>query len=209
MKNNFIENLKRSKLTEIEFLSLLSAAAVLRKYEHLKNILGECKERKISGEKIYEALLQTYLFAGFPSALNSLKIFNQYFPDIKQNKNSNKDFYKAGIITCKKIYGKSFEKLKSNIKSFSPEMSDWFIEEGYGKVLSRKKLNIKERELCIISILTVLKFESQLYSHINGASRQKATLNEIEKVILNLDLIGNVSYSKFGLKVFFEFRGKL
>ena len=62
-----------------------------------------------------------------------------------------------GIKNCKKIYGDKFDKLISNIKNFSPEMAEWLIVEGYGKVLGRKGLTLKEREVCIVSILSALK----------------------------------------------------
>lgn len=203
------QNLKAfKKLNTIELISLIGAAAVIRKYNFLKLLLNESSERKIKADKIYEALLQTYLFAGFPSALNSLKIFKEFFPAF-ENKNSRiQDVHSAGIKTCKKVYGNKFEKLKSNINSFSPEMAEWFISEGYGKVLSRKNLTLKERELCIISILAVLKFDSQLYSHINGAYRQNASITEIEKIITNLDLLKNNSASNFGMKVLKLFKDK-
>ncbi|SRR5690606_33170524 len=196
-------------LNTIELLSLISAAAVMRKYDFLKLLMKESALRKIRTEKIYEALLQTYLFAGFPSALNSLKIFKENFPEFISKNKPISDVYSAGAKTCKKIYGNKFEKLKSNINSFSPEMAEWFISEGYGKVLSRKNLSLKERELCIVSILSVLKFDSQLFSHINGACRQKAGISEIEKIISNLDLLPAKSASKFGMMVLESYKQKI
>ena len=73
--------------------------------------------------------------------------------------------------------------------------------EGYGKVLGRPGLSFKERELCVVAVLTVLRFEDQLYSHINGAVRAKASIEEIEKVVRNLDQLTGKKYSAFGIKV--------
>lgn len=56
-------------------------------------------------------------------------------------------------------------------------MAEWLIIEGYGKVLGRKGLSLKERELCIVSILSAMKFEEQLYSHIIGAINVKVEKN--------------------------------
>jgi 4-carboxymuconolactone decarboxylase len=156
-------------------IPLITAAAVLRDENRLRSLLGIASGKKFNSRKIYEALLQSYLFAGFPSALLSLKIFNEFFP--QKNKKfkpvSGNKVINRGIITCKKIYGDKYYKLISNVSSFSPELSQWLISEGYGKVLSRKPLNLKVRELVNIAILTVLKFEEQLYSHINGAYRME------------------------------------
>jgi alkylhydroperoxidase/carboxymuconolactone decarboxylase family protein YurZ len=84
-------------------------------------------------------------------------------------------------------------------------MAEWLVLEGYGKVLGRKGLTFKERELCIVAILAALKFEDQLYSHINGALRAKASIAEIRSVIKSLSFIGNKNLSVFGLKVLNKF----
>ena len=73
--------------------------------------------------------------------------------------------------------------------------------EGYGKVLSRKGLSLKEREFCIVSVLSILMFEDQLYSHINGAARTGAKLIEIKSVIENLKLINKHREAGFGHRV--------
>ena len=75
MELKYITQLEQ--LNETELLALLSAASVLRKEKYFAEILKIMIDKKISHKKIYEALLQTYLFAGFPSALISLKKFNE------------------------------------------------------------------------------------------------------------------------------------
>ena len=205
MRGFFLSNGK--KISEIELLALLSAASVLRKEKQFDLILKEMLAQKYSLNKIYEALLQTYLFAGFPSALISLKKLS----NIKSN-NKNYDGYDfikyktCGEKNCREIYGNKFDKLISNVKSFSPELSEWLIVEGYGKVLGRKGLSLKEREICIVSILAALKFKDQLYSHINGAVRVKTKIEVIKKIISNLEIISSKSSAKFGLEVFGDYQ---
>ncbi|MEO8399878.1 MAG: hypothetical protein ABI550_08715 [Ignavibacteriaceae bacterium] len=200
-------NLSNLKSLSDQFIyTLISSAAASRKEKIYRYFLVIAKERKLNSIKIYELLLQNYLFAGFPSALNSLKIFNEYFPNSKRSFTLVKDLKIIGEKNCRKIYGEKFEKLISNINEFSPELSQWLIEEGYGKVFGRKSVSLRERELSIISVLSVLKFENQLYSHINGAYRLKINLKIIEKNIKVLDFLGNRSYSRFGLKVLHYFK---
>lgn len=199
--------LKNEKHETNKILALLSAASVLRNENLLREILLFLKNKNIKKIKIYETLLQTYLFAGFPSALISLKIASEYFKiNSKVIKNKKQNFEKIGEINCRLIYGSKYEKLINNINKFSPDLAKWLVAEGYGKVLSRKDLSIKDRELSIISILAALKFEDQLYSHINGAFRLKVKFKDIEEVIKNLDLLGNKNLKKFGMKVFIKFK---
>jgi len=185
-------------------LPLIAAASALRKMEILKSLIVETKLRKLPFKKIYEALLQNYLFTGYPSALLSLKLLKELYPNKRIPKAADMNLYNfrnRGEANCKKVYGNKFEKLISNVKKFSPDMAEWLILEGYGKVLGRKSLYLKERELCILATLAALKFEDQLYSHINGAFRAKASIEEIQSLIESLALLGNKNISTFGLKV--------
>lgn len=153
---------------------------------------------------MYETLLQNYLFAGYPSALSSLKILKEYYPNKKLPAVADMNLYhfrKKGVERCRKVYGNKFEKLISNINSFSPELAEWLVLEGYGKVLGRARLSFEERELCIVAVLTLLNFEDQLYSHIIGAIRAGASIEEIQVVIKNLDFLGRKKLSGIGIKV--------
>jgi 4-carboxymuconolactone decarboxylase len=67
------------------------------------------------------------------------------------------------------VYGKFYEKLRHNIFELHPELDDWMIEEGYGKVLSRPGLDLGRRELCIIAACVAAGQDRQLHSHLHGA----------------------------------------
>lgn len=192
-----------SRLSEIELLSLMSASAVMRKYKLLEMIFLMLKERNINLSKVYESLLQIYLFSGYPNALVAFKNANKYFQfeKIKPEQIIFSDLSKRGKHTSQKIYGKNLERLISNVKILSPDLSEWFILEGYGKVLSRKNLSIKDRELQIIAMLTCLRYEDQLLSHIIGALRNGATSLEVRKVILNLQIFNSNRIVEFGIDI--------
>jgi len=195
-----------TKLSEIELLALLSAASVLRKEKSFNLILSFMIDKKISVKKIYEALLQTYLFAGFPSALISLKKFSEIANKELQYSGFDLSSYQIrGEINCRIIYGKKYDKLIENISSFSPEMAEWLVIEGYGKVLGRKGLSLMEREVCNVSILSAMKFADQLYSHINGAFRVKTDMKLLKQIVKNLDIISSKTASKFGNKILEQF----
>ena len=203
--------IKQSRLTKIstkELLPLISASAVLRNYDIFKKLITIAKLKRFPFIKIYEALLQNYLFAGYPSAILSLKQLKENYPAKRLGKAADMNLYhfrKIGVTNCQRVYGKKSEKLINNVKHFSPDLAEWLVLEGYGKVLGRKGLSFKERELCVVAVLTVLGFEDQLYSHINGAFRAKASIEEIRKVIENLSLIGTKSITQFGLRVLKRF----
>ncbi len=203
-----IQLTKYNKLKTQNILPLISAAAALRRVHMLNSMITLANLRKIPFEKIYETLLQNYLFTGYPSALLSLKLLKELYPDKRILKAADMNLYhfkKRGEINCKKVYGKKYEKLVKNIKAFSPDLAEWLVLEGYGKVLSRKGLSFKERELCIVAVLASLKFEDQLYSHINGAFRANIPVAQIKRVMEGLDIIGSKNLSSFGLRVLERF----
>ncbi|MCX8105587.1 MAG: hypothetical protein N3D80_06940 [Ignavibacterium album] len=190
-------------MTSLEILSLISASAAIKNLEKFDYFMHQAIQKRISKPKIYEALLQNYLFCGFPNALFFLKRF-QHLTDFKPKKYKT-DFNKLkekGIKTSKKIYGDKLPNLISNVKKFSPELSEWLIIEGYGKVISRPTLSIKEREACIISVLSVQMFEEQLKSHLFGGLKNGLTPKMIDKLISNLSEIGCEKEKQFAQKVF-------
>jgi 4-carboxymuconolactone decarboxylase len=121
---------------------------------------------------IEELLLQTYLFAGFPRALNAFREWRRRVPvppvvdapdmDVRQ-------WEARGRETCKAVYGRMYDKLRHNIDGLHPSLDSWMIVEGYGKVLSRPGLDLPRRELCIVAACVASGQERQLHSHLHGA----------------------------------------
>jgi 4-carboxymuconolactone decarboxylase len=195
-------------LTETELLALISSASVVRDEKLFRSLIKIYLKNNMDDNVLYEAILQTYLFAGFPSALISLKVLSEYVPaqKTKSDLRTNKKIKYDGEQNCKKIYGEKFEKLISNVSSFSSELSEWLIIEGYGKVLGRKFIPLKTRELLIVSMLTSLKYDEQLFSHIRGALKLGNKFNSIHKILSNLELINQKDALSFGIKVLAKFQ---
>jgi 4-carboxymuconolactone decarboxylase len=62
-----------------------------------------------------------------------------------------------------------YERLRVNIRALHPELDEWMIVEGYGKVLSRPGLDLPRRELCIVAACAASAQDRQLHSHLHGA----------------------------------------
>jgi len=196
-------------LSKKYLLPQMAAACAINEFKRLREIIIKAKFEKISFSKMYETLLQNYLFAGYPSALASLKILKEYYPYKKLPEVADMNLYhfrRKGEERCQKVYGDKFEKLIRNINNFSPELAEWLVLEGYGKVLGRTGLSFRERELCIVTVLAAMKFEDQLYSHINGAVKAGASIEELQMVIKNLDFLGKKNISGFGSKVLTRYK---
>lgn len=196
-------------LSKKYLLPQIAAASAINEFKLLREIILQAKSQKVPFSTMYETLLQNYLFAGYPSAISSLKILKEYYPDKRLPEVADMNLYhfrRKGEARCKKVYGNKYEKLIKNINNFSPELAEWLVLEDYGKVLGRIGLSFKERELCIVAVLAVMKFEDQLYSHINGAINAAISIDELQIVIKNLDLLGKKNLSDTGIKVLTRYR---
>ena len=121
---------------------------------------------------IEELLLQTYLFAGFPRALNAFREWRRRVPappDADVAEMDVAQWEARGRETCKAVYGRMYDKLRHNIDGLHPALDSWMIVEGYGKVLSRPGLDLPRRELCIVAACVASGQERQLHSHLHGA----------------------------------------
>jgi 4-carboxymuconolactone decarboxylase len=72
------------------------------------------------------------------------------------------------------------------MKQLHPDLSDWMIREGYGKVLARPFLSPVVRELLIVAMTAVLQAERQFYSHVRGALNVGASASQIGEVFEQL-----------------------
>lgn len=141
---------------------------------------------------VEEAVLQAYLFAGFPRALNAAREWRKVSgvaapahedlpaPDIQR-------WRLQGEQTCETVYGKFYEKLRENIVHLHPALDEWMIVEGYGKILSRPGLELRLRELCIVAACVATGQDRQLHSHLHGALNAGATAAEVGGTLDALD----------------------
>lgn len=139
---------------------------------------------------VEELILQTYLFAGFPRALNGMRQWRRVSPFAAAGDAAPADVRAAGERTCARVYGDMYEKLRVNIRDLHPQLDDWMIMEGYGKVLSRPGLDLPRRELCIVAACAASGQDRQLQSHLHGARNAGASDEAIGATLAALaDLI--------------------
>ncbi|HSG46201.1 MAG TPA: hypothetical protein VLA43_00175 [Longimicrobiales bacterium] len=150
----------------------LSGALALGADQDLGPFLEEAA-RWAPAEEVEEALLQSYLFLGYPAALNALAEWRRVSGrDAPPEAPGGWDAWGSrGESVCREVYGRTYGDLRENISRLSPDMDRWMVVEGYGKVLGRPGMELWRRECCIAAILMVLGAAPQLRSHLRGALR--------------------------------------
>jgi len=170
--------------------------------ESLRQGFQEVINCGVSALPVREVILTTYLFDGYPTALEGFRLWaeiEQTSPQLSENCHYTPDslelWRKRGQILCRKIYGPQFEALMSKVSVFAPELVDAMIVEGYGKVLSRKALPEWVRELVITGILAFKNRPRQMFSHALGALRVGAGKIQLNDAIESIrDLLPIQSY---------------
>jgi 4-carboxymuconolactone decarboxylase len=162
----------------------LGAVLASRNPEALRAVMEECVRLGVAVEA-EEVLLQSYLFLGYPVALNAFSVWRELFqsPCAEGVEDDWRGWRERGEAVCQTVYGGQYEGLRRNVRTLHPDMERWMVIEGYGKVLGRPGLDLQTRELAIVALLAVLRTPRQLYSHLRGALNSGAGLSEVEEAL--------------------------
>ena len=180
------DTLSSAGALDAETLSLVRLSGVIAAgtESQVREALGRANA-DCQPEWVEEVVLQSYLFAGFPRALNAAREWRRISGRSAPSTDDGEDFNNAsrwraqGEETCTIVYGPFYERLRHNIRQLHPALDAWMIVEGYGKVLSRPALDLKRRELCIVTACAMARQDRQLHSHLHGAMHAGASPAEV------------------------------
>jgi 4-carboxymuconolactone decarboxylase len=161
--------------TETQTLVRLAATIAAGDEPSLRAVMSDAAEA-VRPVWVEELVLQSYLFAGFPRALNAAREWRRVTGAPAPESDEAEELWRAGDewaargeATCRAVYGAAYERLRRNIRTLHPALDAWMITEGYGKVLSRSGLDLARRELCVIAACAAGGHERQLHAHLHGA----------------------------------------
>ena len=134
---------------------------------------------------VEEVLLQGYLFAGYPAALNAFRLWREASgrPAPAPVADDPAQWAERGLDVFARVYGAAAERLRENVAALHPDLERWALNEGYGKVLGRPGLDLATRELCVAALLASLDAEPQLYAHLRGALETGASEEEVDDAL--------------------------
>ena len=94
--------------------------------------------------------------------------------------------YEKGKKTIEDIQDRSVEEIFKDLDDIAPDLSRFVIEFPYSEIYTREELDLKTREICTVSALTVLGTIPQLKDHINAALNVGNSPTEIVEVIMQM-----------------------
>lgn len=127
--------------------------------------------------ELREAIYQCAPFIGFPKTLNALNILNEVFKErgIKTPlKNTatvaEQERYEKGFAIQNPTYGNEIKESISGLPdNMGEDVSIFLTEVCFGDFYTREGLDLKTRELLVISLLVTTGNTSVLKSHIKGS----------------------------------------
>ena len=135
--------------------------------------------------EVEEVLLQSYLFLGFPASLNGMAAWRR-LTGAEPTGPTPPDYTaweRRGREVCGAVYSGQYERLRENVRVLHPDLEQWMMVEGYGKVLGRPGLVLVVRELCIVATLAVTGASKQLYAHLRGALNVGAPPEDVDAAL--------------------------
>ena len=97
------------------------------------------------------------------------------------------DRYERGLKKLHEIGGEAGQRVLEDLQDIAPDMARYIIEFSFGDIYSRPGLDLKSRELAIVSALTALGTATpQLKAHINYALNVGWSRQEVMEVIIQI-----------------------
>ncbi|MEG2635175.1 MAG: carboxymuconolactone decarboxylase family protein [Acinetobacter sp.] len=194
-------------------LSLIPIAAFTATgdLEKLKPVLIKGLENGLTVNEIKEVFAHQYAYAGFPRALNGMLTFKSLLEErqkqgikdiqgaIPSTLASGTDYYQLGTERLAYLNQTSIEdNSKPLFENFSPTMDFALKAHLFGYLFSRDNLSPLEREIVVVSTLSVLgNVNAQLRSHLRITQNLGVDSIQMQKIIMTLqqsigvDLVNN------------------
>jgi len=149
----------------------------------LKRAIRRAVRVGVSPARLDEALLQLIPFAGYARAINAFAVLQELVPHAARSRHARGGLRRRGEALCRRIYGPVYDRMIGRMRGFHPDLADWILEDGYGRVLSRPLLSTVERELLVVAVLGCLDVPAQLKSHQLGAVRVGAEPGQVAAML--------------------------
>ncbi len=104
----------------------------------------------------------------------------------KKTQAQEQDRYTRGLETFKRVGGKDYDLAIRPLEAFSPDLARMLVEHGFGDVVSRPGLDLKQREIVTVAALTAIgSVRPALKFHIHGMLNVGCTPREVVETVLH------------------------
>ncbi|MBW4580274.1 MAG: carboxymuconolactone decarboxylase family protein [Tildeniella nuda ZEHNDER 1965/U140] len=114
----------------------------------------------------------------------------------------SKDRYTRGLEAFKRVGGKNYDRAIRPLEAFSPDLARMLVEHGFGDVVSRPGLDLKQREIVTVAALTAIgSVRPALKFHIHGMLNVGCTPQEVVETILHAVVYAGFPAAQDGMTI--------
>jgi alkylhydroperoxidase/carboxymuconolactone decarboxylase family protein YurZ len=181
----------------LSLLVRIAAAAAAGRTDALDAGCREAASAGIPPHDLQEALLQVFLFAGYPRAIVAFETLAHVIgthPPLLELKPPEVEA--RGRALFGRIYAGDAERVLGRLQQLHPDFARFVIRDAYGLVLARPFLPLPERELMAVAMLGVLGLPNQLRAHVRGALRAGAAAAQVRVAIDAVEGLGDLAAAR-------------
>lgn len=173
-------------------LCVIGALACRAHLPQLKWHIAAALNIGVTPAAIREVLIQCQPYAGWPTALNALRVMATTFGELgaaaepaPPSDLSRQELRERGRENGGLIYA-DFTAVEASVRQYDHDLANYLTENAYGQVYARPGITPPQRELVAVAMLTAQQQPTQLGWHIEGALRVGCSAAEIKEVIVTM-----------------------
>jgi len=130
---------------------------------------------------------------GYPLTLAAFGVWRETVPDVADQGGEPLDharhnaWKERGAGAAGEVYGRTYQKLLTNLRALHPAVEHLVVTDAYGKILSRPGVDAKWRELATLSAIAMLEAPKQVHAHLRGALNLGWTREEVDALLALLE----------------------
>ena len=173
-------------------LATLSVLTSLQRLSQFQTYVNSALNMGMSAEEIQEVPIHCSIYAGFPSAVNSLEVAHEAFRarDIEVQQTevpeaSLEEMEARGRELRDKLMGSQDRGgYASAVVDLAPDLRVLTYQYGFGEIFHRPNLDLKSRVVCSTAALTALRADAQLRNFLVAGPRVGFTKEEMVEVLM-------------------------
>ena len=173
-------------------LATLSVLTSLQRLSQFQTYVHSALNLGLGAEEIQEVPIHCSLYAGFPSAVNSLEVVHEAFrerdieaPQTDVPELSLEEMETRGRELRDQLFGPEGQGgYNSALMDLAPDLRTLTYQYGFGEIFFRPGLDLKARVVCTTAALTALRADGQLRNFLRAGPRVGFSQEEIVEVLI-------------------------
>ncbi len=172
-------------------LATLSVLTSLQRLSQFHTYVHSALNLGLDPAEIQEVPIHCSLYAGFPSAVNSLELVHEAFrdrgieaPQTEVPELSLEEMEARGRQLREQLFGAEGQQgYASAVEDLAPDLRVLTYQYGFGEIFFRPGLDLKSRVVCTTAALTALRADGQLRNFLRAGPRVGFSKEEMVEVL--------------------------